>query len=270
MSKNLNGLSTFAGLFIWSSLLTGSANAQDAPGEGLVYNTSEIHSMTYHCARTGQESLACNFEQVAVRPKATISDLVKAVEDARKEFRESKPPSKEECDRNKEMAAIFNGTKVAPKPEALNAMSLVEKRDMLQLVNGSIRYCAAPTEENYVEIVKGLQERQRRTCSVSVNTFKQTFRLVKDGSGQSSWVTQGQPDGVCGVVALSRFEPEVVTIGKARFTNWKYIARKVVGNPDGELAPGMKCSRLDEASYVYDWRSQEHQKTCDYIVFSPI
>ena len=31
---------------------------------------------------------------------------------------------------------------------------------------------------------------------------------------------------------------------------------------------GASCKGLDEAEYLYDWRSKEHSLSCDYIEFT--
>lgn len=103
------------------------------------------------------------------------------------------------------------------------------------------------------------------------NTFEQTFKLVSPGgNAKISWVIESQPSGPCGVVQLSRFESETTKIGNSTYVDWNYVARKAVTNPSGELFLGLQCSGLDQGEYFYDWRSEVHQMSCDYIEFSLI
>jgi len=226
--------------------------------------------MVYRCEPQGADQLVCDFEQSAVRLKAKIAELPAAIEAARKQFRDEKPPSEKECTMYRDIDAVMNGQRPAPKPEALKAMTSVEKADFKLAATAYLNYCSKPSEDNYLDLVRIDHEKKRRTCLVSVHAFQQSFKLVRGGSNQATWVTQGQPEGPCGVVQLSRFEPEEIAIGKSKYTNWKYIARKAISNPTGELVPGAKCSGLDESTYTYDWRAKEHQQTCDYIEFSPL
>lgn len=247
-----------------------AASAQEAPTLGLLYNTQESHSLTYRCDPVRAGQLNCEFVQTVVRFKATVAQLPGVVEQARKQFRSEKPPIAQECGTFRDMAAMLEGKRPAPKPEAVSAMSPVEKSDALRIAKVYIDYCDKPTEANFLALARIGHDKDRRTCSASSNSYKQTFRLVVETAGGAVWVTQSSPDGPCGMVELSRFEPEETKIGASKFTNWKYIARKAITNPSGEFFPGAKCSGLDEKPYTYDWRSKEHQMSCDYIQFSPL
>jgi hypothetical protein len=244
--------------------------AQDAPTLGILYNTQEGHSLTYRCDPVRANQLNCEFVQTAVRLKAGVGQLPSVLAQARQQFRTEKPPTAQDCGTFKEILDIMDGKKTAPKPEALAALTPVEKADAQRSARVFLEYCSKPTEENYLGLARFGHEKDRRTCTVSSNSYKQSFRPLTEGGGAVVWVTQSTPDGPCGVVQLSRFEPEETKIGTSKFTNWKYIARKAITNPSGELFPGAKCSGLDEKPYTYDWRSKEHQMTCDYIQFSPI
>lgn len=252
------------------TLVTVPAWAQSAPSLGLLYNTRENHSLTYFCEAVRAGQMNCEFVQTAVRFKATYSELPTALDKARKQFASEKPPSSQECASYREILAVLEGKKAAPKPEGVVAMSQIEKSDGQRIAKALSDYCDKPTEEAFLSVVRVGHDKDRRTCSVSSNSYKQSFRLVSEPAGRSVWVTQSTPDGPCGLVQLSRFEPEETKIGNTSFTNWIYVARKAITNPSAELFPGAKCSGLDETPYTYDWRSKEHQMSCDYIQFSPL
>jgi hypothetical protein len=70
---------------------------------------------------------------------------------------------------------------------------------------------------------------------------------------------------------LSRFEAEAEA--SSNFKLWKFVSQKAVTNPEATYfpgSPGIKCKELDQAKYVWDWRSKEHPLRCDYIEFSPL
>jgi hypothetical protein len=249
---------------------SGGSWAQSAPTLGLLYNTQEGHSLTYRCEPVKSGQLTCEFVQTAVRFKATYADLPAALEKARKQFGSEKPPSVQECSTYRDALAVFEGRKAAPKPEGLAAMSQVEKADGQRVAKALTEYCDKPAEEAFLSVVRVGHDKDRRTCSVSSNSYKQSFRLLSEPAGRSVWVAQSSPEGSCGLLQLSRFEPEETKIGNSTFTNWTYIARKAITNPSAEFFPGTKCSGLDERPYTYDWRSREHQMSCDYIQFSPL
>lgn len=265
MRSSSSSLAAFA-------LLSGSAAAwaQSAPTLGLLYNTQEGHSLTYRCEPVKAAQLNCEFVQTAVRFKSTYADLPSVLDKARKQFGSEKQPSVQECTTYRDVLAVFEGKKTAPKPEGIAAMSQVEMADGQRIAKALVEYCDRPSEETFLSVVRIGHDKDRRTCSVSSISYRQSFRLLAEGSGRAIWVTQGSPEGSCGIVQLSRFEPEETKIGTSTFTNWSYIARKAITNPSGELFPGAKCSGLDERPYTYDWRSKEHQMSCDYIQFSPL
>lgn len=250
-----------------SAALSPKVSAQEAPTLGFLYNTEETHSLEYHCDRPHSSQLNCEFVETAVRVKAKADKLPEMLEQARKQFHSEKPPTAQECGRYRDMVGMLEGKKAAPRPEALSTMSNLERSDALRIAKSFAEYCDKPTEENLLEIARNMYDKEHRTCKVSSNPYKQSFRLVRQAGNRAVWVVQGNPEGPCGMVQLSRFEPEETTSGAME---WRYIARKAITNPSGEIYPGAKCSGLDERAYTFDWRSKEYQISCDYIEFSPL
>jgi hypothetical protein len=239
--------------------------ATDAPSSGMLYNTTEVHSMTYRCNSARGDQIECNFEQASTRLKAEPKDLPNILNKARAQFNSEKPPTPDECKMFQDILAILDGSKRAPKNEALEVMTTIEKKDLFASAKAFQNYCQKPTEDNFIEVMKLDHDKNVRTCLVSVNSFRQVLKRVG-----SAWVTQSEPEGSCGVVQLSRFEADETLSGKSKFSYWKYVARKAITNPNAELFPGAKCSGLDESTYTYDWRAKTYQKSCDYIEFSPM
>jgi hypothetical protein len=234
-------------------LLAGAASAwaQTSPSLGILYNTTETNSLVYRCSPPQGNELKCEITQTSVRPKATYADLASTVDNARKAFPNEKPWSAEECKSTRQIMDVLEGKITPPKADALASMSEVTKRDVAATIGALMKYCATPTEEVFLEMIRLSAEKDRRTCKVSSINFQQTFTRAEGSRSPPTWVAQSKPEGQCGIVQLSRFEPEVSQIGKGNFTNWSFVARKAITNPSGELFPGVKCSGLDERPYTY-------------------
>lgn len=269
MPKHASSVATiFAAVGIWL-LVVPSARAEEVPNTGLLYNTKETHSLVYRCQQNQDNSIDCDFIQTAVRKKSKPEDLNSMLNQAREEFRSGAKMDAEECKMFKDLVDILEGRKKPPKEEDFKGITDLQKRDLLKTGKGMMDFCKSRTEENFLNIVRLGHEKDTRTCQMSANTFKQTFRFVQDNlSGTGAWVVQGTPEGPCGIVQLSRFEPERLKDSKLVF--WKYVARKAVTNPQGTFFPGASCKGLDEGEYIYDWRSKEHSLGCDYVEFSPL
>ena len=265
-------MSKLLALFIFAVVLSSPRclKAQDQPTVGMLYNTSEMHSMVYRCDNSGSGQLGCEFTQTSVRPKARLMDLANTIDDARKSFSSEKPPSSDECSAVRQVLLVIEGKQTAPKPEVIAAMNEISRKDAAAAAGALVAYCTSHTEESFLKMIQINAEKDRRTCQVSSNSFHQTFTSTVGAQNPPTWVAQSNPEGECGIVQLSRFEAEVMQTDKGSFTFWRYIARKAITNPSGEAFPGAKCSGLDERSYIYDWRAKEHQLTCDYIEFSPL
>lgn len=243
----------------------------DMPSMGLLFNTKENHSLVFDCKRAHAETLQCEFTQVSVRKKANAADTVRALVEARAQFK--KEPIRvvpKDCASFREVEDALAGRKSVPKQEHLAAMTALERADLTATMKALVAYCAAPTEENYLQIVRADQAKKEKSCSVSSNRFAQTFRRGEAPvAGVVSWLVQPTPSGPCGIVQLGRFESEPSKLS-SDIRLWRYVARKAITNPAAEWFPGRSCSELDQAEYTYDWRSREAYVGCAYIEFSPI
>lgn len=267
-------LSNIIALVGISLLCAASALAEQAPSSGEVYNTREASHLLYFCEKSPNDSLDCDFTQTRVRKSVKPEVLKARLDMARKQFSTEKVFSPDECKQVKDFAEVFRGRKMVQGKEAetkdwLKSMSDLERKDVRKQLDASIAGCDSKSEENYLNVVRTAFDKDVRTCIVSSNTYKQSFRLVLDPiSGAQSWVATGDPSGPCGVVQLSRFEPEQPE--GLSITFWKYIAKKAVTNKQGMLMERMACTDLDEAEYIFDWRSKDWALGCDYIIFSPL
>lgn len=251
-----------------SLLCAARALADEAPSSGIVYNKKETNSLVYFCEKGRDNSIDCEFTQTRVRKEAKAEDLKARLDEARKAFSTSNELTPESCKEQKDFVEVLQ----APNKEQqdyLKNISDMEKKDVLKIMDAITTACNSKTEESYLNVVRVGFDKDTRTCVVSSNTYKQSFRLVLDHiSGARSWVAKGDPSGACGIVQLSRFEPEKLKDSKLIF--WKYIAKKAVTNRQGLFMPGMACKDLDEDEHIFDWRSKEHVLGCDYIKFSPL
>lgn len=263
-------ISIFVSLFI-----PGKVHANDAPDRGIVYNTKETNAVVYFCEKTSNNLLDCEFTQTRVQKKGKAEELTSQLDQARKLFQSSNEKEEKEisqaCTDMNEYLLVLQGRKQGQniiQQEKINSMSEMEKKDLINLFQISNAYCKSKTLENYLAVARAEFDRKIRTCAVSSNNWKQSFRLIIDEvSGAYTWVAKGEPIGACGVIQLSRFEPE--KIKNSKLVAWNYIAKKMVTNKRGNLFPGMACEDLDENEYVFDWKSREHGLGCDYIDFLP-
>ncbi|OOZ42998.1 hypothetical protein [Solemya velum gill symbiont] len=244
-----------------------SALADDAPTTGFLYNTKETHSIQYQCELNNRDILDCEFTQTAVRKKGKPEDLDVSLKQAREEFKSGVKIPAEECKLYTGLVDILEGRKKPPNEQGFSEITDINRADLLKTSKAMKNFCTSKKEEDFLNFVRLIHEKDLRTCKVSSHTFKQSFKMVQDNlSGVGSWVAQGEAEGPCGIVSLSRFEPE--RLKDYSLVLWKYISRKAVTNPKGELLPGASCKNLDESEYIYDWRSKEHSLGCDYIEFS--
>lgn len=259
-----------SGIFL---LFTAYVYAGDSPTVGMVYNTKERNFLIYSCSEGQDHSLDCEFTQTRVTKKLTADDVKTRLNEARKGFPTSTDLAPESCKVYRDMFEVLRGHKRAPNKQGQDFsknMSNMERKDMLKITSAMITACNSKTEENYLNAIRAMLDKDTRTCVISSYNFKQSFHLVLDNfSGARSWVAKGDPHGPCGIVQLSRFEPD--KLKGSELVVWKYIAKKAITNRQGLAMPGIACKDLDENEYIFDWKPKTpHAVNCDYIEFSPL
>lgn len=257
------------------------------PTTGIVYNTKEDSSITYDCNKLNGNILECDFVQTSVRKKAKAKDLPEKLLEAKKQLPDAikEISSEKSCEWMAVILSVLEGKATpeqaaenAPKGaisdkeqfiQGMNEMSASKKGDLLASTVALNDFCETKSEKSFLNITKMEHEKAIRTCNVSSNPFKQTFKWVEDYYGKGAWVVDAKPSGPCGVVQLDRFEADVTN---SKLVFWKYIAKKAITNPKGEmLLPGLTCGDLDQDEYPYDWKNERDTKLgCEYIEFSPI
>jgi hypothetical protein len=260
---------------------------EEYPTTGIVYNTKEDSSITYDCNKLSSGVLECDLVQTSVRKKAKIKDLPEKLLEAKKQLPDAikEIASEESCELTAVILSVLEGKSTpeqaaenAPKGaisdkqqfiKGMNEISASKKDDLLASIAALNDFCETKSEKSFLNITKIEHEKAIRTCTVSSNPFKQTFKWVEDYSGKGAWVVDAKPSGSCGIVQLDRFEADVTN---SKLVFWKYIAKKAITNPKGEmLLSGLTCGNLDQDEYPYDWKSERDTKLgCEYIEFSPI
>jgi hypothetical protein len=279
-------LPVILGALVVSVLSSQVFAANEYPTTGLIYNTKEDSSITYNCTKMQNGLLECDFVQTSVRKKSKPTDMNEKIEQAKKQFlndtKKPDPDFDKQCKQMSSFLGLLEG-KETPEHYAQNAevsdkqkfiqgikeMSDSKKEDALINIRAFNVFCNTRSEESYLKLTQIDIDKDMRTCTVSSNPFKQTFRWVSDySSGTGAWVSDSKAEGQCGVVQLNRFEFEP---SSKDFGFWKYYAKKAITNPKGNVLPGFSCSNMDENEYLYDWKSDRDNKLgCEYIEFSPL
>ncbi len=234
--------------------------SQDYPLTGTVYNTKQINSVTFDCMKApNQNKINCRFIQNSIVMNSKNLDEIK--EEVIKEWKNNKPSfSKSDCEMINNVKKIITGEIVAPKQEAFDLMSTIQKEDMLKSSEAMLNYCDESSMENMIKIKEIEYDKKKRTCTTYSNYYEMSFNRIDN----NTWTAVPASSGTCGVVSLNRFEK----VEESGFTFWNYVERKAVTNPSATqgLFP---CSQLDESEYKYFWFKDEIVRKCDYIDLGP-
>ena len=250
-------------------LLTGAASnaiAQDNPGNGMVYNSNDVSSITYFCNENLTGELECEFNQVSVRKKAQLSDLDA---DINKFLNYQDEISAETCQEQQIINDVLKGKRQAPKEgeKFFKNLSNLEREHTRELTDLILKYCTTRDKGDLKKIFQYTYIKDTRTCKVSTNTFKQKFKFIKGSEEDSgTWVVIDSPSGVCGMINLSRFEPDNSIDTSHPY--WNYIARRAITNPNADFLSGTSCKAFEQNESLYSWRLKEYTTECDYIEFS--
>lgn len=240
------------------------AAAQNSPPlSGHVSNTQEMSSLYYSCRPSGSGAIECEFVQTSVRQKAKPEDLPKKIAEARAEFRKTglKGFPKEECDGYRKIVAMMRGNSAnltAEQRQWLLTMTPRKRQHLNDSFDAMMRVCDNPTEEAFIKLVELEHSKNMRTCRVSSNTYRQTLKRVSP----DVYTANEGPSGDCGIINVSRLER--ATDSKLFFN---YRAKKIITNPKATFFISMLCEQLDQAEYLYTWRTQEWTPTCDFLEF---
>jgi hypothetical protein len=257
------------------------AYAQDHPTNGLIHNTTENSSIQHRCTLKGTE-LHCEMNQTFIRQQMRDVEVPKVLRERLAQMKSEEANTakfRQDCKEITEISSQLEA--VFKKPE--NKRTQKEREGFGRLSKHSIdklkefiglyeAYCNKPSERTREALVRHQVLEETKTCRVGSNYWTEVFvrsKGIEAGNfgSTNSWVTKSQPTGPCGVLLANRWELDTLE-GKSTF--WNYIARKVVTNPAGETAFGLKCNAMDEGTYRYVWQSQEIGLDCRTIKFSPL
>lgn len=244
------------------------------PFTGRVFNTVDKGWLNYECQLPVNGLMTCEFTQVSVRRSLKLEEIDgRLAEDLKGWMADLKKPSgdlKEFCEAMSGLDDLLDGKDVpgaaVEVKQSLSAMEEFERRDLKSTTAAAGELCSDPTEDAVRRFIRLTLETQSRTCEIGVNPFKQTFHAVFASDGKFiSWnVADTTPQGDCGLIQLSRFEPVVEKPGEKPYF-WRYYARKAIANPQAKSLGVMACSDFDQGEYLYDWKQQTLALQCDYI-----
>ena len=245
--------------FIMSPAL---AAEQQHPDFSIVNDTKENTSLQISCTDVSPSEVKCELKQISVFKKAKEGELQQKVEEARQQFR-SAPKGQmdpKQCSEFENTLSYLRGG--SPNVSAdvksnLEKLKGRERQDVEQNAAMLVQFCKNPTEENIASMARYTYERETKTCRILTAQFSQTFhRTTAD-----SWVSNQGPEGLCGVVTVSRLER--ANAGSSSF--WVYTTKQVVTNKAATSSPKF-CGSLDESEHFFDWRGGGDRFVgCDYI-----
>lgn len=235
-----------------------SAFAVDAPPVfGQLYDTKSTSSISYRCkSNTKDEAgpIECEFNQITI---SNLQDIKRKMED---EDSFDERSYEKNCNRGWE--------ELLHKNKQSSRLSFLKDKDWNELTKSVKNYCASVNRENYLNVIRIMREVNSRTCTMSSNYYKQSFNLVTDNEDDANvWVAKSGPDGPCGVILQSEFEP-VRSGNDSKIIFWKYTYTKVVTNKQGYV-PLTSCSDLEKREYIYDTIQNWYALDCDYINTMP-
>lgn len=238
-----------------------------SPKIGIVFNTSETHSLTYDCKPVTSTKLECLFVQASVKKKGSSGSAAKVLSGFLKDHHDGKLVDADGCKLMRSVVDLLSGKVPLPKNrELLDKMPKVERADMLASARVFTEYCSNPSEALARKMAALKIDEDNRTCEVSARSFSATFAAYPGAGDTITWIEQSTPQGECGIVNMSRFESEVSVLG---LPVWKFFSRKAITNPSAKTGPAqLSCSGWDEREYSWDWRDQDGYKGCDYIKLS--
>jgi hypothetical protein len=115
------------------------------------------------------------------------------------------------------------------------------------------------------------RERSLKTCDYAAHSYMQTFHRVSEQLGEVQWATDGDPQGLCGVVNQSRFISTKVP-GGGNTPFWIYVSDyKVLHRSAKDY--GRSCSgAAPDRHWTFTWCQDEAlaEVACETVRFTNI
>lgn len=262
-----------------------SVFADDFPTFGQLYSRDDDSALSYDCTRNQVQRLRCEFIRTTISKNAKPEDLERTLAEARDVFpRVAKDwADPKQCGLFRAYLAMLEGDmtieaalqqypKLTDDPAEFTA-SITQytedarnNPDLLKGFRALVDMCDSPSADNYLKLKRTAHEKDLRTCRITSRSFTEEFTGVPGLNNDGAWIVSAQPEGLCGVLQLSRFEKDRSDTTR---TAWRYIVRRIVSNPTGEVMPGTSCSTLERKEQVFDWKqTRSDYMRCDFVNFS--
>jgi hypothetical protein len=244
-------------------LVTTSAFAQDRPTVGLAYNMSEMSSIRYQCSMEGAATLKCDMTQSAVRKKTSGRNLRQEVAAAVAALKNQKPPKPEDCSQFEDLAKAIHNPSAAPaNAKRFEALSSVEKDDLLRMSDTLVAFCQNQNADNAGRLAAVTFDRDSRSCVVSSHNFSMRFRRVQQSS---TWTSNDGPDGPCGAITVAGMEqdPKYPTF-------WNYVQKRVVTNPSANWMGSTQCSAGPKRARCTNWQTRDLRSLRLHRICAPL
>lgn len=128
------------------------------------------------------------------------------------------------------------------------------------------KVCDAPTKDNLINLQRQLINETEQTCTIYEKQYTSIFKYDLKAE---QWVSQEEPYGPCGEIAIEYFTKAPNGFG------WSYTLKQIYINKEGHGLMGVKCSALaDEEEIAYSLGSDSYENNkvmnCKYINFEAI
>jgi hypothetical protein len=259
---------------ILASLMPWPALGGEYPDVGFVQDPQRHYFIKFECDPPTEQGMHCKFSEGVVHknggPEALAKALAELADNLRKGVDFKKETERMCAEIGSNMAGIIqavrNGTKTAPPGmtqsslDSLQAKPAPARADTLTMFESLQKVCASPTKESLENMARVQNDKETRTCELSLYTWEQDFIKQSD----ALWVHNGQPDGVCGVIDIATLEKD------DHF--WNYRTHSVVTNKNAiKDNTVFDCHKVDEAEHFYKWNAGDAADGiyvgCDYIKY---
>lgn len=181
-----------------------------------------------------QQTMTCEFTQVAIYRKTSQPEVDEAVKKALSDFTPEKAKAfQSEC------GSLAKDIQAA-RGSLASADNTIKRyaSDWFAAVEAA---CKSPTRANLEALERAAQAGDLATCKVWVNRWTHTF--TKQSAVR--WVSNDGPNGICGTILISILEPRD---GDSDFF-WKYSQQRVITNKDVKEPIPCKEFEAEPTSY---------------------
>jgi hypothetical protein len=254
---------------VLACLVSRVAFADDFPTLGYVRDERSQYLIKFECDPPTEQGVVCKFSEVVVHNGGDAEALTKSLQQLDDDFKKGGPTDKDlqgMCTNVQGVTeAIRSGAKTAPAGmtqyslDRLLAKPEAARGDTLKFFEALEKACASPTKENFETMARVQNDKEARTCELSLYSWEQNFTK----QSPTVWVHNPPPDGMCGVIDIATLEKD------GGF--WNYRSHRVVTNKDAIKDNKLfSCNNIDENEHLYKWNQEDpdgHYFGCDYIKY---